>query len=184
MQAFHKPEAGQASRARRRGAERQPGEVQKCCGHFALLGAPAPGPSGSRSLALQADQKAERQLHKVARYLKGTIDLATFVPKAGGIDEIVGYVDGDWGCDDHDRKSVSGGFVMVGGARLHSHSRTTAQHALSSGESEVMALSELLKETKLLQYNLEFAGCGLLPIALTPTPVWRGTSCTGAVWAR
>ena len=55
---------------------------------------------------------------------------------------------------------------MIGGARLHSHSRTTAQHALSSGESEVMALSELLKEAKLMQYNLEFVGCGRLPITL------------------
>ena len=100
--------------------------------------------------ARESDRNAERQLHKVARYLKGTLDLATFVPKDGNIEEITGYVDGDWGCDDYDRKSVSGGFIMIGGARLHSHSRTTAQHALSSGESEVMALSELLKVAKLM----------------------------------
>ena len=42
---------------------------------------------------------------------------------------------------------------MVGGCRLHSHSRTTGQHALNSGESEIMSMSEVLKEAKLVQYN-------------------------------
>ena len=56
--------------------------------------------------------------------------------------------------------------LVVGGCRLHSHSRTTAQHALSSGESEIMSMSEVLKEAKLMQYNLEFCGMGLLPIVL------------------
>ena len=60
---------------------------------------------------------------------------------------------GDWACDDLDRKSSSGEYLMVGGCRLHSHSRTTGQHALSSGESEIMSMSEVLKEAKLMQYN-------------------------------
>ena len=59
---------------------------------------------------------------------------------------------------------------MVGGCRLHSHSRTTGQHALSSGESEIMSMSmsmsEVLKEAKLMQHNIEFCGMGLLPIVL------------------
>ena len=55
---------------------------------------------------------------------------------------------------------------MVGSCRLHSHSRTTGQHALSSGESEIMSMSEVLKEAKLMQYTLEFCGMGLLPIVL------------------
>ena len=50
---------------------------------------------------------------------------------------------------------------MVGGCRLHSHSRTTGQH-----ESEIMSMSEVWKEAKLMQYNLEFCGMGLLPIVL------------------
>ena len=49
---------------------------------------------------------------------------------------------------------------------MHSHSRTTEQYALSSGESEIMSMSELLKEAKLTQHNLEFCGMGLLPIVL------------------
>ena len=45
-------------------------------------------------------------------------------------------------------------------------SRTTGQHVLSSGESEIMSKSELLKEAKLTQYNLEFCGMGHRPIVL------------------
>ena len=55
---------------------------------------------------------------------------------------------------------------MVGGCRLHSHSRTTGQHALSSGESGIMSMREVLKEAKLMPYNLEFCGMGLHPIVL------------------
>ena len=39
-------------------------------------------------------------------------------------------------------------------------------NTLSSGESEIMSMSEVLKEAKLMQYNLEFCGMGLLPIVL------------------
>ena len=103
---------------------------------------------------------------KLLRYLKGAMGMATFFPEHGVADRIEGYVDGDWACDDSDRKSVSGGVVMVAGCRLHSHSRTTPTHALSSGESEIMSVSKILKETLLVQFNLEFAGMGTLPIQL------------------
>ena len=65
-----------------------------------------------------------------------------------------------------DRKSVSGCFLLTGGCKLHSHSRTTNQHAFSSGESEIRAMSELLQEAKQLQYNLELCGCGRIEIVL------------------
>ena len=90
------------------------------------------------------------------------------MPMASRLDTIEAFPYGDWACDDLDRKSASGGYLMVGGCRLHSHSRTTGQHALSSGESEIMSMSEVLKEAKLMQYNLEFCGMGLLPIVLHP----------------
>ena len=89
-------------------------------------------------------KKAWRQLVKLARYMKGSRNLATFFPTEGQVTHIAGYVDGDWACDDADRKSVSGGLIMVAGCRMHSHSRGTSDHALSSGESEIM--SELMKD--------------------------------------
>ena len=66
-------------------------------------------------------------------------------------------LDGDWACDDNDRKSASGGYLMAGGRRC----RTTGQHALNSGESETMSMSELSKEDKQTRDNLEFCGVGL-----------------------
>ena len=112
------------------------------------------------------NQKSWRQLVKTVRYIKGSRVLATFMPRASKPDTIEAFLDGDWACDELDRKSASGGYLMVGGCRLHSHSRTTGQHALSSGESEIMSMSEVLKEAKLMQYNIEFCGMGLLPIVL------------------
>ena len=91
------------------------------------------------------------------------------MPRAGKPDTIEAFLDGGWACDDLDRKSASGGYLMVGGCRLHSHSRTTGQHALSSGESEIMSMSEVLKDPKLLQYNIEF--CGFLRLSCTLTPM-------------
>ena len=112
------------------------------------------------------NQKSWRHLVKTVRYINGSRDLATFMPKAGKSDIIEAFLDGDWACDDLDRKSASAGYLMVGGCRLHSHSRTTGQYALSSGESEIMSMNEVLKEAGLVQYNLEFCGMGLLPIVL------------------
>ena len=97
---------------------------------------------------------------------QGVKRFATFMPRAGKPDTIEAFLDGDWACDDSDRKSASGGCLMVGGCRLHSHSRTSGQHALSSGESEIKSMTELLKEAKLTKYNLEFCGMGLLPFVL------------------
>ena len=124
---------------------------------------------------MNPDRKSWRQLVKTVRYIKGTQDLATFMLAEGSLIGITGYLDGDWASDEIDRKSVSGGYIMVGGCRVHSHSRTTCDHALSSGESEIMAMSELLKECKQLKYNLELCGCGSLPITLhTDADVARG----------
>ena len=104
-------------------------------------------------------------MHKLLRYVKGTTELSTFFPADGKVDRVEAYLDGDWGCDELDRKSVAGGLVMVAGCRVHSHSRCVG-NALSSGESEIMSLSETLKESMLIKYNLCFCGMGDLPLIL------------------
>ena len=78
------------------------------------------------------------------------------MPRARKHDNIEAYLDGD----DIDKKAASGGYLMVGGCRLHSHSRTTGQHARSSGE-----------EAKLTQYNLEFCGMFFCQLSCTQMPV-------------
>ena len=44
------------------------------------------------------NQKSRRQLVKTVRYIKGSRDLATFMPKAGKSDIIEAFLDGDWAC--------------------------------------------------------------------------------------
>ena len=119
-----------------------------------------------RRRLMKPNVQSDRQLRKLLRYLKGAKDLATFFPVVHDNMVIEGFVDCDWGCDDLDRKSVSGGVDMVGGCRIHCHSRTTQSHALSSGESEIMSLSELLKDCLYIQFCLEFCGMGTLPICM------------------
>ncbi len=50
---------------------------------------------------------AWRQLVKLARYMKGSVNLATS-PAQGKVSHIAGCVDGNWACNNKDRKSVSG----------------------------------------------------------------------------
>ena len=69
---------------------------------------------------------------KTVRYIKGPKDLATFMPRSGKADSIEAYLDGDWALDNIDRKAASGEYLMVGGCRMHSNSRTTGQQTLSS----------------------------------------------------
>ena len=71
------------------------------------------------------NRKSWRQLVKTVRNMKSSRDSATFMPRAGKPDSIEAHLDGDSACDDIDKKSASGGNLMVGGCRLQSPSRTT-----------------------------------------------------------
>ena len=52
---------------------------------------------------------------------------------------------------------------MIVGCRAHSHSRAISRHALGRGESEAIAMSELLKEVKHVQHIEFFAMQGVRP---------------------
>ena len=49
------------------------------------------------------DQNSWRQWVKTVRYIQGSKDLASFMP-SGIADGIEAYFDGDWACDNIDRK--------------------------------------------------------------------------------
>ena len=68
-------------------------------------------------------------------------------------EEIDVYVDSDW-AGARDRKSTSGGVVLVGGAAVKSWSRTQKVRALSSGEAECFAVVSGVAE-----------GLGMVPLA-------------------
>ena len=92
--------------------------------------------------------------------------MSTVFPAKEAPTKISCYVDGDWGGDEVDRKSVMGGAIMVAGCRMRARSRGAQSHALSSAESEIMSASELLREAKALQHLLKSVGFGELPIEM------------------
>jgi hypothetical protein len=69
-------------------------------------------------------------------------DIASFF-KQGNIH---GYCDSDWGGSIDDRKSVTGYSFMIGNAAVSWKSKKQSTVALSTVESEYMALSECMKE--------------------------------------
>ena len=59
------------------------------------------------------------------------------MPKAGKPESIEAHLDGDWACDDIDRTSAPAGYLMVGGCRLHIHSRTTQYNRVTCSAEEL-----------------------------------------------
>ena len=80
------------------------------------------------------------------RYLKRTRDWQQHLI-GNGIWQVVGQSDADWAAGDGiDRKSVTGGIVKIGGVPVVSFSRIQQSTALSSGESELMAMTSVAAE--------------------------------------
>lgn len=92
---------------------------------------------------------------RILRYLKGTIDLKL---KLGNMDEnrrkLFGYCDADW-ASSSDRKSISGYLFQLFGATISWASRKQTCVALSSTESEYVALAEGCQEVVWLRRLLE-----------------------------
>lgn len=78
-------------------------------------------------------------------YLQGTTDLALLYRK-GESDDLLGYTDADWAADAHDRRSTTGFVFYLGGTPVTWCSRKQPTVALSSTESEYMAITEGAKE--------------------------------------
>ena len=82
------------------------------------------------------------KLKRLARYLHQTRNLSWFLPAAGEMTEIEAVVDSDWASCPRTRKSVSSGFLRMGGAVLHHWTRSQSVPAQSSAEAELYALVE------------------------------------------
>ena len=94
------------------------------------------------------------------RYLKGTIDVGLVF--RAGTGPIQGFVDADWGGCLVDRKSFSGFLFLLGGCPISWDSRKQRTVALSTTETEYMALSESVKEAIYLQRFVRELGFGFL----------------------
>lgn len=91
----------------------------------------------------------EAGIKHVLRYLSSTKDLKLIYKQTGKM--IEGYADADWGSDALDRKSYSGYAFFLGGCVFSWASQKQNCVALSSTESEYIALTAATKEAVYLK---------------------------------
>ena len=90
---------------------------------------------------------------RVIRYLKGTADYGIVYGKSGS--DTIGYTDASWGDDNDDRHSTTGVVFLSSGGPINWLSKRQTTVALSTAESEYIALFEGTKEAVWLRqlYN-------------------------------
>jgi hypothetical protein len=107
---------------------------------------------------------------RILRYIKGTVDFKLHLQAAGTDSDLpllTGYSDADWGGDLVERKSTSGYVFRLGNAAISWQSKRQPTVALSSTESEYMALTLASKEAVWLRtflLELGLAQDGATPI--------------------
>lgn len=89
-----------------------------------------------------------RAVKRIMRYLRGTVDLGLLYHGGSGPDQCIGYSDADWGGSRDDRKSTSGYVFTWSGGAISWRSRKQSCVALSTAESEYVALSGATQEAK------------------------------------
>ncbi|XP_053968666.1 uncharacterized protein LOC128870094 [Anastrepha ludens] len=100
----------------------------------------------------------EAGVKHVLRYLKKTVNWKLNYMKSNKA--IEGFADADWGSDPSDRKSYSGyAFVLAGGV-FSWESKKQSVVALSSTETEYLALSAAAKEAAYINKLLKEMGFG------------------------
>ena len=87
-----------------------------------------------------------KALDRIWKYLNNYPDLGTYYDCNKNILEILGYTDADWGGDIVGRKSTSGYLFLLNNNIISWNSILQKTVALSSCESEYMALKEAIRE--------------------------------------
>ena len=103
---------------------------------------------------------------RILRYLKGTSDLGIKYQKEPS-NFLHGYADADWAGDIDDRKSTSGYCFMMSGGAVSWSSKKQSCVALSTAESEYLALSSATQEALWLRHIMADMG----EQQLDPTPI-------------
>jgi transposase InsO family protein len=116
-----------------------------------------------------SDPKEEHWIgvKRLLRYLCGTVSLGLLFNAEHGMDKLVGYSDADYASDKDSRKSVTGYVFILGNCVISWASKKQATVALSTAESEYMALSAtaqeaiwLIRSIKEMKHDIE------LPVVL------------------
>lgn len=82
---------------------------------------------------------------RILRYLAGTIDYSLYFIKSNNW-KLFAYADADWGNDITDRKSYTGFVIKLGNDTINWESRKQKCVALSSTESEYLAIADVCKD--------------------------------------
>ena len=82
---------------------------------------------------------------RIIRYVKGTLNMGLLFCPDNNIN-LEGYSDADWAGDKDDRRSTSGYVFQIGNAAISWRSKKQSCVALSTAESEYMALSSAIQE--------------------------------------
>jgi len=91
-----------------------------------------------------------KAMKRLIRYLSGTRNYGLLYAKEGSA-EVVGYSDADWG-GEASRRSTSGICFTLAGCAISWRSKTQRVVALSTAESELIALTEAVKEAARIGY--------------------------------
>ena len=95
---------------------------------------------------------------RIFQYLKGTENYGLVYSKEDSPLKLIVYCDADYAGDRDDAKSTSGFCVSLAGAAISWKSQKQQTVALSSTESEYMALTEVTKDIMWVHGVLEFLG--------------------------
>ena len=107
-----------------------------------------------RAMAKPTDDD-ESKLVRLIRYLKGRPREVLRMPKNADLDVVLVYVDADFAGCHRTRRSTCGGCILWGGGMLKAWSKTITTLALSSGESELAAMTKGAAEGLGMQAVLE-----------------------------
>lgn len=98
----------------------------------------------SRFMTNPQELHARAVIH-IYRYLRGNVDFALLY-RQGEETDLYRFTDGNWAGDTHDRKSTTGYIFMLGSTPITWNNKKQPTMALSSIESEYMAITEGTKE--------------------------------------
>ena len=94
------------------------------------------------------------QVKRIFRYLKGTSNVGIWYPRTNNF-ELIGYSNSDYAGYKLDRKSTSGGCQLLGSSLVSWFSRKQHCVALSTTESEYIAIGECVAQLLWMMHTLK-----------------------------